>query len=88
MNERETLRRRQAFRAVLDRTFHHFPRAAVEAWALAQFELISKGSRNRFDVSDEALGAWIRTAAPSWQEQEVRQIWGRGWAQGVEVDER
>jgi hypothetical protein len=88
LDERELGRRRAAFMAIIRRCWVFWPWSVVEPWALAQFELVSAGSRNRFEVSDQALGAWARSGPASWQEREAREIWGRGWAQGVEVDER
>lgn len=88
MNERELRRRRTAFFKVIVRTWNYWPRRAVEEWTEAQFALVSRGNRNLFEVSDAALGAWARSGPAEWLEHEARALWGRGWAEGIEVDER
>ncbi len=73
--------------AVALRTCGHLPRAAVEEWAMLNLKLLEAGYRGHRFIPDLAMTAWYRSA-PGLSEREARSLWGRGWAQGVEVDER
>ena len=87
MNERDKKRRRAAFLAVFVRTRNYWPRAAVEEWAMAEHDRLVAGVRGSSFISDEGMSAWYRSV-PTTIETEAKALWGRGWAQGVEVDER
>ena len=78
--------RYKVFLAIVRKTFGHLPRAAVEEWAMMNFDRLEAGLRGSRFVPDAAMTAWYRSAPPSWMEAEAKALWGRGWAQGKEVD--
>jgi len=85
LNERKEAKRRSAFLGVILRTRGHLPRQAVREWSMSQYELLARGSRNLREIDDLAMTAWY-LSAPAWMEAEAKTLWGRGWAQGKEVD--
>jgi hypothetical protein len=67
-------KRRLAFLAVVLRTWGHWPRAAVEEWSGAQFDLIKRGWRRSSEVADVSMSAWFLIAPPSWPVREARRL--------------
>ena len=54
---------------------------------MAEHDRLVAGVRGSSFISDEGMSAWYRSV-PATIETEAKALWGRGWAQGVEVDER
>jgi len=79
--------REKAFLDVVFKTHGHLPHGALEEWAMLNFRLLEAGIRGSRRIPDLAMTAWYRSA-PGWMEPDAQELWGRGWALGLEVDER